>query len=182
MSPRVGTLILEANRMNKMGRYEECMPKYLEALELEMDNRSRFVILVNLGNVYLTLAMHDELVRKQRRSEARHVWLEALGFEEGGSDRAKVALDAGDLCLEDGMYARAARLYRKCIEHDDPATGLSKLAHEKLGSTSRLVGSEQNTARSSQGSSSPASRTSLSAAAASTCGGAVSSTPVRAAG
>lgn len=144
--------------MNKMGRYEECLPKraparryvrrrrrrgargapwrgtrgrraagdgetrgprrdsrrrrrYLGALELEMDNRSRFVILVNLGNVYLTLGAIDELVRKQRRAEARGVWTDALNFEEGGSDRAKVALDAGDLCLEDGMYARAARLH-----------------------------------------------------------------------
>jgi len=137
---RVGTIILEANKMNKMGRYEECVRRYLHALNMDMDNRSRFVILVNLGNVYLTLSNVDLISRKRRRTEVREAWMEALKFEEGGSDRAKVALDTGNLYFEDRMFVNAAALYRCCIEHDDPATGLSKLAHEKLGSTNRLIG------------------------------------------
>ena len=69
------------------------MPKYLDALAMEMDNRSRFVILVNLGTVYLTLGNIDKLVRKQRRAEAIQAWVDALEFDEGGADRSKVALD-----------------------------------------------------------------------------------------
>jgi len=86
-----------------MGRYEECVPKYLDALSMDMDNRSRFVILVNLGTVYLTLGNIDKLVTKQRRGEAIQAWVDALEFDEGGSDRSKVALDTGNLCLEDNM-------------------------------------------------------------------------------
>ena len=52
-----------------MGRYEECVPKYLDALSMDMDNRSRFVILVNLGTVYLTLGNIDKLVTKQPTPE-----------------------------------------------------------------------------------------------------------------
>ena len=70
-----------------MGRYEECVPKYLDALSMDMDNRSRFVILVNLGTVYLTLGNIDKLVTKQRRGEAVQAWIDALEFDEGGSDR-----------------------------------------------------------------------------------------------
>mmetsp|Transcript_24395 Transcript_24395/g.78848 ORF Transcript_24395/g.78848 Transcript_24395/m.78848 type:complete len:193 (-) Transcript_24395:111-689(-) len=158
--PRVGTIILEANRMNKMGRYEECVPKYLDALSMDMDNRSRFVILVNLGTVYLTLGNIDKLVTKQRRGEAIQAWVDALEFDEGGSDRSKVALDTGNLCLEDNMFQKAAVMYRKCIEYDDPVTGLSKLAHEKLGSTNRLIGNMKHNMRVStrSGTSSPANR------------------------
>jgi len=107
---------------------------------MEMDNRSRFVILVNLGTVYLTLSEVDAISRGRRRAEAREVWNEALALEEGGTDRAKVALDTGNLYFEDGIYGSAARLYKRCIEHDEPATGLSKAAHERLGATNRLVG------------------------------------------
>ena len=123
------------------------MPKYLDALAMEMDNRSRFVILVNLGTVYLTLGNIDKLVRKQRRAEAIQAWVDALEFDEGGADRSKVALDTGNLCLEDGAYARAAAMYRKCIEYDDPVTGLSKKAHENLGSTNRLIGNLKHNLR-----------------------------------
>jgi tetratricopeptide (TPR) repeat protein len=137
-----------------MGRFEECMPKYLDALAMEMDNRSRFVILVNLGTVYLTLGNIDKLVKKRRRAEAIGAWIDALEFDEGGADRSKVALDTGNLCLEDGCYAKAAAMYRKCIEYDDPLTGLSKKAHENLGSTNRLIGNLKHTLRVSTRSSS----------------------------
>ena len=51
-------------------------------------------------------------------------------------------------------------MYRKCIEYDDPVTGLSKLAHEKLGSTNRLIGNMKHNMRVStrSGTSSPANR------------------------
>ena len=42
-------------------------------------------------------------------------------MEEGGADRAKVALDVANLCLEDEMYQRASAMYKLCIVHDGQA-------------------------------------------------------------
>ena len=47
-----------------------------------------------------------------------------------------------------GRFLEAKAMYHKCIEYDDPVTGLSKLAHEKLGSTNRLIGNMKHNLRS----------------------------------
>ena len=103
---RAGGLILEANREYAKGRFTEALPLYEEALCMELDSRTRFVVLRNQGRIFLTLANIDELSRAQRRADARRAWTEAIGIREGGVDRAAVALDCGLLCLEDGLLPR----------------------------------------------------------------------------
>ena len=140
MAVRAGGLILEANREYAKGRFTEALPLYEEALCMELDSRTRFVVLRNQGRIFLTLANIDELSRAQRRADARRAWTEAIGIREGGVDRAAVALDCGLLCLEDGLLPRAARCFKACVEYDTAHTHVAKAAHEKLGETSRLMG------------------------------------------
>lgn len=137
---RAGSVILEANREYAQGRFQEALPLYEDALSMELDARTRFVVLRNLGRIFLTLARIDELVRAQRRADARRAWTEAIGIREGGVDRAAVACECGLLCLEDQLLKRAARCFKACIEYDTQHTHVAKLAHEKLGETSRLLG------------------------------------------
>ena len=85
---RAGGLILEANREYAKGRFTEALPLYEEALCMELDSRTRFVVLRNQGRIFLTLANIDELSRAQRRADARRAWTEAIGIREGGVDRA----------------------------------------------------------------------------------------------
>ena len=68
---RAGGLILEANREYAKGRFTEALPLYEEALCMELDSRTRFVVLRNQGRIFLTLANIDELSRAQRRADAR---------------------------------------------------------------------------------------------------------------
>ena len=88
MAVRAGGLILEANREYAKGRFTEALPLYEEALCMELDSRTRFVVLRNQGRIFLTLANIDELSRAQRRADARRAWTEAIGIREGGVDRA----------------------------------------------------------------------------------------------
>ena len=99
----------------------------------------RFCNLSRAGKVYLALSEYDKVLCKQRRHDAVQAWLEALTLEEGGTDRAAVALDAGDIYLEDRKFARACAMFHLVLEYDAPATSLSQKAHERLGLTSRLM-------------------------------------------
>ena len=47
MAVRAGGLILEANREYAKGRFTEALPLYEEALCMELDSRTRFVVLRN---------------------------------------------------------------------------------------------------------------------------------------
>ena len=93
MAVRAGGLILEANREYAKGRFTEALPLYEEALCMELDSRTRFVVLRNQGRIFLTLANIDELSRAQRRADARRAWTEAIGIREGDVDRAFYVLD-----------------------------------------------------------------------------------------
>ena len=128
MAVRAGGLILEANREYAKGRFTEALPLYEEALCMELDSRTRFVVLRNQGRIFLTLANIDELSRAQRRADARRAWTEAIGIREGGVDRAAVALDCGLLCLEDGLLPRAAR----CATRRSRAPSISSLRTRPL--------------------------------------------------
>lgn len=123
--------------MNNMGRLEESVPLYLDALGFPTDARSRFVILMNLGKVYFALSEADKVLCKQRRHDAVQAWLDALTLEEGGADRAYCAFATANIYLEDGNLSRASDLFQRVLEYDEPATVLSQRAHERLGLTNR---------------------------------------------
>ena len=53
MAVRAGGLILEANREYAKGRFTEALPLYEEALCMELDSRTRFVVLRNQGRCLL---------------------------------------------------------------------------------------------------------------------------------
>lgn len=137
---RAGALILEANRMTSTGRLAEAHALYVEALEHPSDARSRFVTLLNLGEIRIALSENDPVLREQHRRDAVGAWLEALKIDEGGPDRAHVALATGNLFLENGNLARASSMFRCVLEYDDPPTQLTQLAHERLGLTNREIG------------------------------------------
>mmetsp|Transcript_23457 Transcript_23457/g.72148 ORF Transcript_23457/g.72148 Transcript_23457/m.72148 type:complete len:125 (+) Transcript_23457:94-468(+) len=104
-----------------------------------MDLRSRFVTLYNLGNTYVTLGDVDNLMRNQRRCEAVQTWTEALQLDCGGTDRAKVAMAAGEALFEDGFLHRAQEMYKLVIKYDVHNGTLTAAAHTRLGTTSSRI-------------------------------------------
>ena len=144
MSTSAGSLILQANRFNNGGQLQESVKAYLQALNCPMDQRSRFIVLYNLGNTYKSLGDNDSIMRNQRRCEAVQAWTEALSVHEGHSDRASAAMAAGEVLLEDGFFNRARSMFKLVIDYDNQKGNLTAKAHARLGITSSALSSSHS--------------------------------------
>ena len=129
LAVRAGGLILEANREYAKGRFTEALPLYEEALCMELDSRTRFVVLRNQGRIFLTLANIDELSRAQRRAR-RAAGLDRGHRHPGGRRRPRRGRAGLRPAVPRGRPAlpRAARCFKACVEYDTAHTHVAKAA------------------------------------------------------
>uniref|UniRef100_A0A7S3NJH1 MalT-like TPR region domain-containing protein n=1 Tax=Aureoumbra lagunensis TaxID=44058 RepID=A0A7S3NJH1_9STRA len=129
-----GAKILTANRYRNEGRMVESVQMYLEALdENDLDERSRFVAYYSLGNVFVLLGETKKSCR---------AWLDALKIQQGGSDRATVALQVGTVFYKQAKFTEAVKAFRLAIEYDIPESKITRIAHQRLGIAIREKGAQ----------------------------------------
>lgn len=105
--PRAAVAFREA-ALGATGRYsnEEALRFYIQALELESDERGRMEILSGLGRVYLTLGDFDKCVEFCNT---------ALELAKENRDRADAMATIGTACQRKGNYEESARMYEDAL-------------------------------------------------------------------
>ena len=157
-SMKAAQLTLEGCALHKSGKLEDCIPKYLSALN-HLSNkcgerarcvmarsmtppprrRARFVTLNNLANAYSQRAQKDAGDRKNLEASALTMWREALKIEEGENDRQGAAFHSGELLLKNNELTDAIKMFKLVLTLGEN-TAFGTKAHEKLGVALREAG------------------------------------------